>query len=124
MNLNNLYNFKNSIRHFLNIDSLNYPNLEGDEVFSVSELSWTKPISFRVLKDGDKYRTIKLPNILSFVRAYYYYKDLPNFDDLETFGSRHRRLTVNLETGDFITGEYDRQIEGDLMKLCLYDSLI
>ena len=33
-------------------------------------------------------------------------------------------MTVNFDTGDFVAGEYDAQLNEDLMNLCLYDNLI
>ena len=44
MDLNNLYNFKNAVRHFVDIDSLEY--LDDVENFNTRELCWTMPISF------------------------------------------------------------------------------
>lgn len=38
--------------------------------------------------------------------------------------SNHKRLTANIETGDFVTGEYDRQLDEDLEKLAVYDNLL
>ena len=48
MDLNNLYNFKNAVRHFVDIDSLEYP--DDVENFNTRELCWTMPISFNVQK--------------------------------------------------------------------------
>lgn len=122
MNFNNIYNFRNSIRHFVNIDSLNYPS--DIDTFRTTNLSWTVPISFKIQKEGDKFRTIKIPNPLSFMRAYHYYSSLPNFLNLHLIDPNHKRLSANLETGDFTSGEYDRQLNSDFMNLCLYDSLL
>ena len=47
MDLNNLYNFKNAVRHFVDIDSLEYP--DDVENFNTRELCWTMPISFNFL---------------------------------------------------------------------------
>lgn len=122
MNLNNLYNFKNTIRHFINIDALTYPS--DISSFNPTELSWTMPIPFRIKKDGDKYRTIKMPNILNFARSYNYYRTLPNFNNITALDSTHKRLSANLETGDFCAGEYDNQLNEDFIKLCLFDHLV
>lgn len=122
MNLNNLYNFKNAVRHFVNIDLLKYP--ADIENFRTRELCWTRPISFNVQKGNDKYRTLKIPNVLNFVRAYHYYSGLPDFDNIQGINPRHSRMTVNFDTGDFIAGEYDAQLNDDFMNLCLYDNLI
>lgn len=48
MDLNNLYNFKNAVRHFVDIDSLQFPT--DIENFSTREMCWTLPISFNVQK--------------------------------------------------------------------------
>ena len=48
MNLNNLYNFKNTIRHFINIDNLSYPS--DISSFDTSNLCWTTPITYRIKK--------------------------------------------------------------------------
>ena len=122
MDLNNLYNFKNAVRHFVNIDLLKYP--ADIENFSTRELCWTMPISFNVQKGNGKYRTLKIPNVLNFVRAYHYYSGLPDFDNIQEINPGHSRMTVNFDTGDFIAGEYDAQLNDDFMNLCLYDNLM
>lgn len=122
MDLNNLYNFKNAVRHFVNIDLLKYP--ADIENFSTRELCWTMPVSFNVQKGNGKYRTLKIPNVLNFVRAYHYYSGLPDFDNIQGINPEHSRMTVNFDTGDFIAGEYDAQLNDDFMNLCLYDNLI
>lgn len=55
--INNLYNFKNLIRHFLNIDNLGL-NKAIEEIV-LKDLSWTEPINFRIRKDENAYRTLK-----------------------------------------------------------------
>ena len=122
MDLNNLYNFKNAVRNFVDIDSLQFPT--DIENFSTREMCWTLPISFNVQKGNGKYRTLKIPNILNFVRAYHYYSTLPDFDNIQGINPEHSRMTVNFDTGDFVAGEYDTQLNDDFMNLCLYDNLI
>ena len=122
MNLNNLYNFKNTIRHFINIDNLSYPS--DISYFDTSNLCWTTPITYRIKKDGDKYRAIKIPNVLNFTRAYYYYCNLPNFNDINSMDSQHKRLCVNIDTGDFVAGQFNEQLDEDFIKLCTYDCLL
>lgn len=122
MNFNNLYNFKNAIRHFINIDSLQFPT--DIQSFNTEELCWTVPISFNVQKNNEKYRTLKLPNILNFMRAYYYYSNLPGFDNIQQINPVHSRMTANFDTGDFVAGAYDKQLNSDFLNLCLYDNLI
>ena len=122
MKLNNIYNFKNPIKHFLDIDRLAYPS--DIETFDVDSLCWTEPVKFRLRKDEDKYRTLKMPNILSFVRAYHYYKGMPNFTDIQSIDYKHKRLSANIDTGDFKSGEYDSQLNEDFERLCIYDHLL
>lgn len=122
MKLNNFYNFKNPVKNFLNIDNMKYPS--DVENFDINKLCWVKPFNFRVRKLDDKYRTLKMPNILNFMCAYEYYKDMPNFIDIQDMDSAHKRLSANIETGDFTSGEYDSQLEKDFENLCVYDNLI
>ncbi len=122
MKLNNVYNFKNPVRHFLNIDNLEFPS--DIKEYPIDNLAWTEPIRFRIYKENDKYRTLKMPNVLNFVAAYYQYKDLPEFEDIQFLDWEHKRLAANIDTGDFVSGEYDLQLEEDFNKLCIYDNLI
>ncbi|WP_252243425.1 MULTISPECIES: hypothetical protein [unclassified Clostridium] len=122
MKLNNVYNFKNPVKHFLDIDSLKMPgNIEALRLY---DLSWTESFKFRVKKSDSKFRTLKIPNILNFVRAYYFYNDLPNFEDVQQLDIKHKRLSANIETGDFAGGEFDIQLEKDFERLCIYDELM
>lgn len=62
MFLNNLYNFKNPIKHFINIDNIKLPdNITKKDI---QYFSWTMPFGFRIRKQDDKYRMLKIPNIL------------------------------------------------------------
>lgn len=123
MSLSNNYNFRNPVRHFIDIDQLYYP-ADITTFDPIKELSWTKPIVFRVYKPGSSFRTIKMPNILNYVRAYHYYKGLVNFTNVTNFDTQHKRLAANLDTGDFVSGNYNRQLNGDFVNLCNYDLLI
>ncbi|AET66627.1 hypothetical protein Desor_0951 [Desulfosporosinus orientis DSM 765] len=120
MDINNYYNFKNPVRHFLNINKVRSPRIDG---FELKDLSWTEPIKFRVRKQDDKYRTLKMPNILNFLCSYERFKDSTNFLDIWNIDT-HKRLVPNLETGDFATGIYDEQLESDFQQLCIYDNLL
>ncbi|MDA8222650.1 MAG: hypothetical protein M0Z35_13360 [Desulfitobacterium hafniense] len=122
MKLNNLYNFKNPVKNFLDIDSIKLP----DDLASLNlkKLCWVKPFNFRVKKLDDKYRTLKMPNILNFARSCEYFKNMSNFNDIQSMDSLHKRLSANIETGDFVSGEYDRQLEKDFERLCIYDNLL
>ncbi|MCB2339099.1 RNA-dependent RNA polymerase family protein [Clostridium estertheticum] len=122
MSLNNLYNFKNPVKHFLDVDSIILPNDIAS--FDITNLSWVEPFNFRVKKHDDKYRILKMPNILNFARAYEQFKDYPNFNDIQSMDKVCKRLSANIDTGDFEEGEYDRQLEDDFERLCVYDNMI
>lgn len=122
MGLNNFYNFKNPIRHFLNIDSLIFPT--NISCFPIEELSWTEPVNFRVKKQDDNYRTLKMPNILNFACAYEQFKNLPNFLNVKDIDPDHKRLAANVDTGDFVSGEFSKQLVLDFKRLCIFDLLL
>lgn len=122
MKINNLYNFKNAVKNFLNIDNLEFPDNVAS--FDINQLTWVEPINFRVRKQDDKYRTLKMPNILNFVCAYEHFKDMPYFTDVQGMDPLHKRVSANIDTGDFISGEYDKHLEKDFEVLCIYDNLI
>lgn len=122
MEINNLYNFKNPVKNFLNIDNIIFPSDIAN--FDINKLCWVEPINFRVRKQDDTYRTLKMPNILNFMCAYEYFKDMPHFFDVQAMDTAHKRLSANIETGDFGSGEYDWQLEKDFENLCVYDNLI
>lgn len=122
MKLNNLYNFKNPVKHFLDIDRLSFP--ADISTFEISKLCWVEPFNFRVKKQEDKHRTLKMPNILNFQAAYEHFKDISYFHSIQDMDPLHKRLSANLETGDFVSGEYERHLEEDFNRLCIYDHLI
>ncbi|GAE33191.1 hypothetical protein [Halalkalibacter akibai] len=122
MNLNSLYNFKNSVKHFLDIESLRFP--ADISTIEIKKLSWVEPFNFRVKKQEDKHRTLKIPNILNFVAACEHFKDISNFESIQDMDPLHKRLSANISTGDFVSGEYDRHLEEDFNRLCVYDNLI
>lgn len=118
---NNLYNFRNTIRHFINIDNIEmYKSVEEIEL---KDLSWTFPLIFRVKKKDNKYRMLKIPNILNFLCSHNRFKDVDNFKTPNKIDER-KRLSPNLTTGDFNTGVFDVQLERDLLDLCIYDNLL
>lgn len=121
-NYNNLYNFKNTIRHFVNINSLIYPN--DIEVFSINKLAWSAPFKYRVRKSSDSFRTLKIPNVLVFAAAYEKMKDLPSFDNPTELDENHKRLSVNVRAGEFSIGSYEDSLKKDFEKLCIYDHLM
>ena len=61
--LNNLYNFKNPIRHFFNLNKMKFENVES---LKFKDLGWTEPIKFNIFKAENTQRTLSFPNILNF----------------------------------------------------------
>ncbi|WP_010240078.1 hypothetical protein [Clostridium arbusti] len=121
MEINNFYNFKNTIRYFLNINNINYPFENGE--IKIENLAWTQPMNFRVRKEDNKYRILKIPNILNFICSYERFKSCEDFLDTSKMDT-HKRLVPNLDTGDFAAGVYDLQLENDFQELCIYDNLM
>ena len=119
---NNLYNFKNTIRHFINIDSLIFP----DDItsFDISKLAWSAPFKYRIRKTSDSFRTLKIPNVLVFAAAYEKMKDLPFFDNPTNLDEIHKRLSVNVRAGEFSIGSFEKCLKEDFEKLCIYDCLL
>lgn len=76
-NLNNLYNFKNTVRHFLNIDNIIMPS--DIDKYDSNNLSWTESIKFKIKKDDNHYRILKIPNILNFICTIKHFEKYPNF---------------------------------------------
>ena len=121
-NYNNLYNFKNTIRHFVNINSLRFP--EDIDAFDIKKLAWSAPFKYRVRKSSDSFRTLKIPNALVFAAAYEKMKDLPFFDNPTKLDEKHKRISVNIRTGEFDIGSFEASLKKDFEKLCVYDKLL
>lgn len=122
MKYNNFYNFKNPIRHFINIDNLIYPtNISS---IDIDETCWTQPINFRIQKEDVLFRTLKIPNILQFACAYEHIKTFTHFTTPQNMDINHKRLIPETATGDFKIGSYDQQLEYDFNNLCVYDNLL
>lgn len=119
---NNLYNFKNTIRHFVNINSLIFP--DDIEAFDISKLAWSAPFKYRVRKSSDSFRTLKIPNALVFAAAYEKMKELPFFDNPTQLDENHKRLSVNVRAGEFSIGSFEASLKKDFEKLCIYDRLL
>lgn len=119
--LNNYYNFKNPIRHFVNINNVNFP--ENIENIGLKELSWTEPLKFRIRKNENDFRTLKMPNFLNFAALFFKIKDQTNFYDISSI-DLHKRMHPNLITGDFKSNSYSMNLEKDFDCLCIYDNLI
>lgn len=119
---NYFYNFKNPIRHFIDIDSLIYPVNPAN--YDLKDLAWTKPFKFQVRKDDTRFRSLKIPNILAFVTAYENFKAFPDFDNPNKLDEEHKRLTVSVSTGEFKIGAFETQLREDFNRLCVYDNLL
>lgn len=121
MDINNYYNFKNPIRHFMDIKSIECPFNIKD--IGQDRIDYTVPIGFRIRKLCNSSRMLKMPNILNFICAYNKFKD---YEHLDNPNLMHlcKRLVPNLETGDFKTGEFDLQLESDFQQLVIYDKLM
>ena len=122
VNYNNFYNFKNTIRHFVNINSLIYPDDIGE--FDISKLAWSAPFKYRVRKASDSFRTLKIPNVLVFAAAYEKMKELPFFENPTKLDENHKRLSVNVNAGEFSIGSFEASLKEDFEKLCIYDCLL
>lgn len=122
MQYNNFYNFKNPIRHFINIDNLTYP--DNIATLDIDATCWTQPIKFRIQKEGIHFRTLKIPNILQFACAYEHIKTFNDFTSPQNMDITHKRLIPEVDTGDFKIGSYDQQLENDFNNLCVYDNLL
>lgn len=122
MSYNNIYNFKNPIRHFINIDNLSFPT--NMTTLDIDDTCWTMPFKFRIKKNSNSFRTLKLPNIIALICAYERFKGFNNFTNPQILDPEHKRLSANMDTGDFKVGEYDEQLGNDFNNLCIYDNLI
>lgn len=118
---NNIYNFKNSVRHFFDIDNLIFRNPGS---IDIEDTSWTVPVKFRVLKDASDFRTLKFPNILQLVVAYEHFKIFPEFGNPHGLEPHHKRLSAKMDTGDFAIGSFEDQLQTDFNNLCVYDNLL
>lgn len=119
-NINNLYNFKNPIRHFFNIDKINFTNVEN---LTYKELAWTIPVKFKIFKTEDTQRTLNFPNILNFYHTLKLLKSESNFNFIK-FISKKKRVSPDIETGEFSVLSYDDCIKKDLYNLTKYDKLL
>lgn len=118
---NTIYNFKNPVRHFFDIDNLSFPNIG---TIDIENTSWTVPVKFRVLKDESDFRTLKFPNILQLAIAYEHFKSFPEFSNPHELEPTHKRLSAKMDTGDFTIGSFEEQLQTDFNNLCVYDNLL
>ena len=96
-NLNYLYNFKNPIRHFFNLDSFKFDN---SETLKFSDLCWTTPVKFKVFKTEDSNRTISFPNILNFYHTIKTFEGEANFYSIERMEENFNIFDFELTEGD------------------------
>lgn len=124
MRLNYFYNFKNNIRFFINIEKIQFDSRE----LSYDDISWANPFKFRIRKDSDSFRTLKIPNIYNFKAAYDIYKNELSaigldFEKLEEL-DLHKRMKISYELGEFkINSYYENQLI-DYNYLVKYDRLV
>ena len=119
-NLNYLYNFKNPIRHFFNLDSIKFDN---SETLKFSDLCWTTPVKFKVFKTEDSNRTISFPNILNFYHTIKTFEGEANFYSIGRMSPR-KRASPDLEIGEFSAFSYYDSIKRDVFNLTKYDKLL
>lgn len=118
---NTIYNFKNPVRHFFDIDNLIFRN---PGAIDIEDTTWTVPVKFRVLKDEKDFRTLKFPNIVQLAVAYEHFKTLPSFNNPHGLEPTHKRLSAKMDTGDFAIGSFEEQLQTDFNNLCVYDNLL
>lgn len=92
--------------------------------FDIGKLTWCAPFKYRVRKTEDSFRTLKIPNILVFAAAYEKMRNLPFFDNPTELDSGHKRLSVNILSGEFSIGSFEQSLKEDFERLCVYDSLL
>ena len=119
-NFNNMYMFKNPIRHFLNLDKIDFTDSED---VSFQELCWTNPVKFRIFKTIDTQRNISLPNILNYYHAIKAFSGEKNFTTIKETASK-KRVSPDLQTGDFSAFSYYNAIQNDAYNLTKYDVLM
>ncbi len=120
IDLNSLYNFKNPIRHFFNINAIAF---DCSESCTFEDLAWTTPVKFKIFKTEDSQRTIGFPNILNFYHTVKKFQSEPNFFDIGAI-SLKKRVSPDLNTGEFSVLNYYRSIQSDAFNLTKYDKLL
>lgn len=118
--LNNKYNFKNPIRHFFNLDDINF---DAADSVKYEGLIWTEPVKFKIFKTENSTRTINFPNILNFYKALEKFESISDFFKIKESSSR-KRVSPDLSTGEFSVMSYGEAIQKDLFNLTKYDKLL
>jgi hypothetical protein len=119
-NFNNLYNFKNPIRHFFNLNNIKFDNCDN---LKYEDLSWTTPVKFKIFKTVNSVRTISFPNILNFYHAVKNFESQENFYNIKGMGDK-KRVSPNLDIGEFSVLSYYNAIQNDAFNLTKYDKLL
>lgn len=117
---NILYNFKNPIRHFFDLEKMDYNTAKKSEI---DDFSWAAPVSFKIFKTENSKRTIGFPNVLNFYYALQKMHGLDNFYSIKNLSPK-KRVTPDLDTGEFSVLSYSKSIQNDLFNLTKYDKLI
>lgn len=122
MRLNYYYNFKNTIRFFMDIENIDFSCVDQDKK------TWSVPFKFRIKKDDNSFRTLQIPNIYNFKLAYDYYKDKFNdfgfdFEKLEEL-DENKRMEISYDLGEFKENSYNEWQLRDYNQLINYDLLI
>ncbi len=118
-NFNNLYNFKNPIRHFFNMDHIKFDNSEN---LKFDDLVWTTPVKFKIFKTEDSLRTICFPNILNYYHAIKNFETENNFYHIKGLSNK-KRVSPDLKTGEFSVMSYYESVQKDTFNLTKYDKL-
>lgn len=117
---NNLYNFKNPIRHFFNLDNVKFDNSKN---LTYEDLVWTSPIKFKIFKTEEELRTISFPNILNYYHALKCFELETDFYDIKHLSVK-KRVSPDLNTGEFSVFSYYKAIQKDSYNLTKYDKLL
>lgn len=119
----NIYMFKNPIRHFLNVENIEYP-IVAHKPDDINLYAPTKPVRFTIRKyyGQNDQRELLLPNLLNFYVLYEHVKSFPNFENIALISS-FSRVSSSLKTGDFKVYNYQNHLEKDLCRLTIFDTL-
>ena len=120
MLLNHLYNFKNPIRHFFNLDKLLF---DQPHTCRFEDLDWTTPVKFKIFKTDDAQRVISFPNLLNFYHAVSLFQQEENFEQIPSMSGK-KRVCPDLHTGDFSVLSYYHALQRDVFRLTQYDKLL
>ena len=118
--LNNIYNFKNPIRHFFNLDNIKF---DVSESFKFKDLTWTAPVKFKIFKTENSQRVISFPNILNFYHAIKLFQKEDNFWDIKSMSMKNR-VSPDLDTGEFSVLSYYNAVQQDAFNLTKFDKLM